>query len=481
VDVEAWAVNVPVSFRAPPTVHDFMSSDERVRLIVGPIGSGKSSGCNMEILRRAVEQKPGPDGKRRTRFAVIRNTYRELKDTTRKTFEQWFAPLIERGYGVWREQDFTFVLNMGEVECEVLFRALDRAEDVKKLLSLELTGGYINEAREVPVSILAGLRGRIGRFPSVAQGGCTWKGIWMDTNPMHTGHELYRLFKLEKPEGHALFEQPSGLSPEAENIENLPPGYYTDVCQGQDEEWVDEYVRSKYPNRNKGSVYGEQLAKLDEVQAIGHDFHHPTDGIFIHFDLGVSDATAMWWWRPNGAGGVDFLDYYEATGQGLTHFIDEAHKREEQRGWEYVRLVLPHDARNRVLTGTTVFEQLSEAYEGKVDVLPNISLEDGLSATRWLLERLCRFHPRCVQGVKALREYKYQFDLDRRVYSRKPVHDWTSHGADAARYVALYAKRGELLARKAPEPANRGPRTIHDFKLDEFYELAKQPARSNRI
>jgi phage terminase large subunit len=178
---------------------------------------------------------------------------------------------------------------------------------------------------------------------------------------------------------------------------------------------------------------------------------------------------------------VDFLDYYEATGQGLTHFIDEAHKREEQRGWEYVRLVLPHDARNRVLTGTTVFEQLSEAYEGKVDVLPNISLEDGLSATRWLLERLCRFHPRCAQGVKALREYKYQFDLDRRVYSRKPVHDWTSHGADAARYVALYAKRGELLARKAPEPVNRGPRTIHDFKLDEFYELAKQPARSNRI
>lgn len=464
-----------------PTVGRFLASDTRVRLIQGPIGSGKSSGCNFEILKRAIGQARGPDGKRRTRFVVIRNTYRELKDTTRRTFEQWIEGLTAAGCVNWREQDFVCELRFLDVECDILFRALDRAEDVGKLLSLEITGAYVNEAREVPASILAGLKGRIGRFPSSIQGGCTWAGIWMDSNPMHTGHELYRLFKYDKPRGHEFFIQPSGLSRAAENVKNLPPGYYESVSEGQEAEWVDEYVHGLNPNRNKGSVYGELLANLESVGAMSCDFQHPTDGIFVNFDLGVSDATAMWWWRPNAHGGVDALDYYEATGKGLSHFVDELRRREEDEGWSYTRLVLPHDARHRSLTGATVEEQLGDAYPGKVDVLPLLPLEDGISAARYLLERLCRFHVRCVAGVQALREYKYEFDLDRRIYSRKPVHDWTSHGADCWRYIASYAKRGELLARKTPKTAPKQLHTIHEFTLDEAYALAKGPARSGRI
>lgn len=475
--------DVTVRFDASgaPTVGRFLASDTRVRFIQGPIGSGKSSGCNFEILRRATQQARGPDGKRRTRFVVIRNTYRELKDTTRRTFEQWVRPLSEAGCVKWREQDFVCELRFLDVECDVLFRALDRAEDVGKLLSLEITGAYINEAREVPASILAGLKGRIGRYPSKAEGGCTWSGIWMDSNPMHTGHELYRLFKHERPSGHEFFVQPSGLSSEAENLPNLPEGYYSSVSEGQEREWVDEYVHGLNPNRNKGSVYGELLSDLEAVGAMGLEFEHALDGIFINFDLGVSDATAMWWWRPNAAGGVDFLDYYENTGKGLSHFIDAAKKREEEYGWVYKRLVLPHDARHRHLTGATVEEQLEESYPGKVDVLPSLPLEDGLSATRWLLEKPCRFQPRCAEGLHALREYKYEFDLDRRVYSRKPLHDWTSHGADAGRYVATYAKRGELLIRPAPRVKPKQLHTIHEFTLDEAYALSKGPARSGRV
>ena len=66
---------------------------------------------------------------------------------------------------------------------EVLFRALDRPADVKKLLSLELTGAWVNEAREVPKAIIDGLQGRVGRYPSMREGGCTWSGLMMDTNP----------------------------------------------------------------------------------------------------------------------------------------------------------------------------------------------------------------------------------------------------------------------------------------------------------
>lgn len=231
-----------IQYDPPPTVERFLASDAFVRCIVGPIGSGKSSGCVMEILRRAVEQEPGPDGKRRTRFAVIRNTYPELRDTTRKTFEQWIPDAI----GEWHEQEFTFRMSFNDVECEVLFRALDRPDHVKKLLSLELTGAYLNEAKEIARGVFDMLQGRVGRYPSKLQGGASWFGIWMDTNPCDTDHWIYKLLEEARPEGFELFRQPSGLSPHAENLANLPPGYYERLTAGKDADWINVYLRGQY-------------------------------------------------------------------------------------------------------------------------------------------------------------------------------------------------------------------------------------------
>lgn len=461
-----------LAYKAPPTVARFMKSDARVRLIVGPVGSGKSSGCNMEFLHRAGMQRPGPDGIRRTRWVAIRNTYRELKDTTRVTFSEWLGDKLEEsGGGGWHEQDFTYEISMGDVQAEILFRALDSAKDVKKLLSLELTGAYINEAREVPRAILDGLKARVGRYPSRKDGGASWSGIWMDTNPMHTGHELYQLFKKVRPRAHELFEQPSGFAPDAENVENLPAGYYSDISDGQDEEWVDEYVRAKYPKRDKGSVYGDLLSRLEEAGAMGRDFTHPRDGVFAVFDLGVSDATSIWWFRSNGDG-LDLLDFHEAVGKSALHYFEELDKRERAYGWELKRIVLPHDARARTFqTGATTQDLFIQRYPGLIEVLPPVSLEDGIGAGRHLLERATRFHPRTEPGLVRLRAYRFEFDVDRRVFGRKPVHDWTSHAADAFRYAALYTKRAGLLSRKPEPPKQPNAVPYHrSMTLDELWE-----------
>jgi hypothetical protein len=114
-----------------------------------------------------------------------------------------------------------------------LFRALDRPEDKKKLLSLEVTGAYINEAREMPKEVFDVLQQRVGRYPSKMQGGPSWFGIWMDTNPWHTGHWGYKLFSVTKPEGHVLFEQPGGMDEDAENVENLPRWLLRAALPGQ--------------------------------------------------------------------------------------------------------------------------------------------------------------------------------------------------------------------------------------------------------
>ena len=198
-----------VVYNAHPTLQKFHASDAFYRGTRGPVGSGKSTAMCMEIMRRAKEQVAGPDSIRRTRFAVIRNTYRELKDTTLKTWLAWFP---ESYFGVFNNGDMIHNVKFDDVEMEVMFRALDRPQDVKKVLSLELTGAWINEAREVPKGIIDAIGDRVGRYPAVKDGGCTWRGVIMDTNPGDTDHWWYRLAEEDRPEGWNFFAQPGGLT-----------------------------------------------------------------------------------------------------------------------------------------------------------------------------------------------------------------------------------------------------------------------------
>lgn len=448
-----------LTYKAPPTVARFMRSNARVRAIVGPIGSGKSSGCCVEVLRRASEQKPHK-GLRATRAVIIRNTYRELEDTTRKTFEQWIPEAI----GKWSEKDFTFTIDKPladgtRLHCEVLFRALDRPEHVKKLLSLELTFAYINEARQVPKAILDMLGGRVGRYPAMKDGGPSWYGIWMDTNPWHTGHWGYKLFSKERPEGFELFEQPDALGPQAENLENLVPGYYVDQQAGKDTEWINEYLRAKYPSHEKGSIYGTLLAAIDARGGI-HAFEHSTDDLFTAWDLGRADSTAIWFFRLRGSA-VDVVDHYENHGQTPAHYFGLLEQWQREKGYRYVKHWVPHDARAKTLaTRRSFLEQMVDRFGvAAVAVTPNLDVADGIAAARALLEGDIRFHSRCEQspvpgvasGLEALRSYKYSWNERLQTFTRDPLHDWSSHTADAFRYLAVAHTATQHMVPKASE------------------------------
>ena len=250
---------------AGPVTASFHNSDAFIRGLMGPIGSGKSVACCMEIVRRAFEQQPGPDGIRRTRWAIVRNSYPELKSTTIRTWLDWFK---EDLFGKVRwDPPITQVLKLAkDCELEVNFLALDRPEDVKKLLSLEVTGVWMNEARELPKPVLDGATGRVGRFPKRADGGATWAGVIMDTNPPDEDHWWYKmaetpdmeaLAKLQRElvelkalnDGQALvkfFRQPGGTSPQAENLDNIRVGYYQFASAGKSADWVNVYVDGNY-------------------------------------------------------------------------------------------------------------------------------------------------------------------------------------------------------------------------------------------
>lgn len=275
-----------IAYEAPPVLGRFLGCDDFVRCVVGPVGSGKSSACVVELLRRAVEQAPGPDGVRRSRFVVVRNTYPELRDTTRKTFEQWIPPEL----GSWREQEFAFDLKFNDVEAEVLFRALDRPGDAKKLLSLELTGAYVNEAKEIPRAVFDLLQTRVGRYPAAKDGGPTWSGVWCDTNPPDTDHWLFRLFEEQRPEGFRIFRQPGGRDAEAENLDHLPAGYYARIAAGKSEDWVAVYVDGRYGFVKEGKPVFPEYSDAVHCRPVEARSSLP---IVLGMDFGLTPAAVL--------------------------------------------------------------------------------------------------------------------------------------------------------------------------------------------
>lgn len=283
---------ISIEYRAPPTLLRFLQSQKMVRCVIGPVGSGKSSACCVELLRRATETPRGEGGLRRSRFAVIRNTYPELRDTTMKTFHEW----IPERLGEPHAQENSFTMRFDDVESEVLFRALDRPQDVKKLLSLELTGAYINEAKEVPRAILKMLLTRIRRYPSrraLPEGAEFWSGVWMDSNPPDNDHWLYKLFEELRPPDHELFRQPGGRSADAENMNHLAKGYYADLAaaNADDSEWVKVYVDGEYGFPRDGKpIYPEFR---DAVHCPGVIASRADLPIILGMDFGLTPAAVL--------------------------------------------------------------------------------------------------------------------------------------------------------------------------------------------
>lgn len=300
---------IDLNFKAPPTGAKFMSSTAFLRGLMGPVGSGKSTVCCWELMRRAIAQEAGPDGVARTRWGVIRKTYGELKNTTIKTFQDWFPPHVFPGrYSQTPPitQTISFEVDGKRIEAEFIFLALDRAEDAEKLKSMEFTGIWINEASEIEWAIIQAAIQRVGRYPSKRMGGPTWFGVIMDTNPPDNKSWWYSKFEKEKPEGWAIFKQPSGRSPEAENKDFLPANYYEQIVASNDEDVVKVMVDGQYGFIKKGvgvfdKVFNHTLHVSDEelkplpVSAgkpvvVGIDFGLTPAAIFMQ-----SDAKGRWY------------------------------------------------------------------------------------------------------------------------------------------------------------------------------------------
>lgn len=301
-----------INYFAPPTVGRFMASDAFARFIIGPVGSGKTTGCIMELLRRAAEQGRGPDGLRRTRFAIVRQTLAQLRMTILLDILSWLRPIC-----VYKVSEQLVTISVDDIVSEWYLIPLEEEDDQKRLLSMQLTGAWLSEAIEMSPDLVDAIAGRCGRFPSALEGGPTWFGLIGDTNAPIDHSPWWQLFEDNKPVDWQVFHQPSGLSPLAENLEwllqtqetlRLPQDdprrlaqgrtYYERLARGKNVDWIKRYVHAEYGEDPSGTaVYRGSYKRTFHVKLslqpvsgypliIGQDFGRNPCSLICQPDLG---------------------------------------------------------------------------------------------------------------------------------------------------------------------------------------------------
>lgn len=415
--------------------------------------SGKSSACVIEIFKRAMEQKPGPDGIRRSRWAVVRNTYGMLRDTTIRTVHDWFPPKL---FGEYRITDHLYVINqIPGVHLEVLFRALDRPDQVANLLSLEVTGAWFNEAREIPKAIVDAMDGRIGRYPSVRDGGGGWHGMILDSNPCDTDSWVYKTFEQNCPDTWEIFKQPSGLSVHAENLKHLPKNYYQNLAKGKDEMYVRVYVHGQYGYMITGKPV---FASFKDNIHVAPRVLEPIKGldVLIGMDFGLQPACVLAQLTPTGQ--LLILDELVSDGMGIRQFSENQLLpllRRKYFGSNVVGFGDPAGVARAPTDESSCFDVLrsNEIGLSGIEPAPTNALVPRIGAVEYFLNRMVFGEPAFVlspncRNIRKAFNGAYHYERDPKAksgeeYKPTPAKNFASHIMDGMEYLCIYvAERG---------------------------------------
>jgi hypothetical protein len=194
----------------------------------------------------------------------------------------------------------------------------------------------------------------------------------------------------------------------------------------------------------EGAYYASEMAAAQAEKRFVRIPVDPTVHVDTAWDLGIDDATAIWFVQDVGLE-RRLIDYLEVSGEGLPQIA----KRLDAKGHRYGRCILPHDVEARELgTGKSRRETLEALGFRNIEIAPRQVVADGINATRLMLAKCWFDAGACARGIEALKQYRREWDGKRQTWRERPLHDWTSHAADALRYLALSApvaaaKRGE--------------------------------------
>jgi hypothetical protein len=246
-------------------------------------------------------------------------------------------------------------------------------------------------------------RGRIGLYD-------IWKGLgqWKDV-------ELFRLM---------LKASETGL---------LKPEELADAMRTMSEDEYAQEFECSWEAALKGAYYGKLMARAEDERRVCGVPYDPAAMVWTAWDLGKADATSIWWAQVVGRE-VHLIDWYEATGAELDHYA----KIVREKPYVYAGHIVPHDAQAKILgMAQTRLEQLEKLGLRPMTIAPMHRIEDGINAARVMIPRCWFDRNKCERGIEALKMYRSEYDEKLDTLKPIPRHDWSSHTADAFRYLAM--------------------------------------------
>lgn len=458
-----------MQYTPSPTVLRMMASRKFVKLICGPVGGGKSTGALQTLWTIACQQKPhGTNQVRRTKFAVLRNTSAMLKATVKPLIDYWFQQrLTDAGMpalGTWRVTDATFEIKARLtdgtiVHTEFVLVHADTPDDVRRLLSAEYSGAWIEEAREVDSVVSEGLQGRCDRFPNIEAGGVTYPCVICSTNPPPIGTYWHGLM-VKPPSNMEVFMQPPALledgsiNPEAENLANLSPTYYPNLVEGKSEDWINVYLRNKFGAGGLGQPVFKATWRSDFHVAKSELKPIPVGmkRIIVGSDNGLTAAAVIA--QEDARGRVNFLqEAYvpEGDSMGYDRFLDNLlipKLRELNVPNNFVLFVVDPACFHRSQANEVTIAQVIGARGFQVVPAPTNATERRISAVEALLMQQidggarALFSPVCTHSINAM-EWGYRNKKTATANgTAQPDKNHYSHVADAIQCVGLYFSVG---------------------------------------
>lgn len=467
-----YGPNIKKIYIPTPTGFTAHCDDSFVRGIMGPFGSGKSTWAAHEIVRRCCAMPYWSNGRRRARWAIVRNTSGELETTTLQTWLAWFDDLGD----IYKRQkpiltyEHTFNDGKGIVELELLFIALDRPEDVRKIKSLELTGVYFNEMSEIPKAAFDHMKGRVNRYPSKAF--CPndyWSGMIFDTNPPDEDHWIHKMFDNHDLKSHKLFRQPPGLiknddnfyvrNVNADNAANLPADYYEKLSEGQTEEFIKVYCLGQYGSVGTGkrvyTDFNSDLHAVEGLQAI------QGDPLILGWDFGLTPACVVLQLTPRGQ--LLVLKEYVGDGIGIRSFAESVVIPGIARDFPYNKIGRSVGdpaglSRNEIVEEMSCIGELCSLGIETNGASTN-DIPPRLGAVRFFLNRMVDGKPAFLLDKKQCPSLYKGFNKDyifmriavpgEERYKQKPHKNMASHPMDALGYACLELASDRIMEDKA--------------------------------
>ncbi len=394
-----------INYRPRKLVKNFHKRKERFAVIVAHRRFGKTVAAINDLIKTALTtEKPN------VRVAYIAPYYRQAKAIAWDYLLEYTKDI----YGV--------VYNVAELRADFPNGARFRlfgADNYDAMRGLYFDSVVLDEPADFPANA----------WPSVIRpsltdrkGKATFIGTPKGKNEFW---EIYNNAENNPNWFSAMYKADETDILEAEELEEAR------LTMGEDR-YAQEFMCS-FEAAIQGAYYAQEMktAKIEErITSVPYD---PAASVITSFDLGIGDSTAIWFAQFVGQE-VHLIDYYENSGVGLDHYA----KILSEKGYHYEQHIMPHDVQVKELgTGKSRLETLANLGIRDIEIAPRLGVDDGIQAARSMLNKCWFDEEKCERGIEALLQYRREFDEKLKTWRGRPLHDWTSHGADSFRYLAV--------------------------------------------